>query len=696
MADKGKGDSDIDVLIGADYYWDIVEGEIKRENNERLIALKSKLGWLLSGPLTTTRPVAVSVNLALTHVLKVDISLQNETLGDKINEFWSLDSIGICDKESSIYEECIDKIEFVNNRYEVNLPFKNENPILEDNYNLCLKRLKNLKKKLDSNKRLLVEYDNIIKNQFHEGIIEKVTSPPLVGNTTYLPHRPVIREDKASTKVRIVYDASAKNKGPSLNESLYKGPCLTPLLFDVLLRFRAHDIALTADIEKAYLQISVTEGERDYLHFLWFDNIYKENPDIIKYRFCRVIFGATCSQFLLNATIKKHMSKFIDIDREFVEKVLRHFYVDDLNCGVNSVEDGVNFYEKLKSILLEANFNLRKWHTNSVELCKMIYEKEKQTKGIPICKENFIERESILKNDCTVTENSDFVAKENNFDGEMKGEKILGIRWEEHKDVLIIDLKELLDGALCYVPTKRNILRVIAGVYDPIGFIQPLVVKFKILFQEICLANVGWDDNIPENLEKKWFNIIDDVKQNERVIIQRCYYLHDVSDPIAKNEIHGFSDASEVAYGCCVYIKYITQSGNIGVSLITSKSRIVPKKKKFTIPRLELLGNYILSRLTVSVLSAFSNEIIIDNVYCWSDSQISLAWIKAVDKEFRVFVQNRVVDIRRNVNPNSWFYCRTYDNPADIITRFKTESLESLHMWWNGPCFLKSSNQIKI
>ena len=214
--------------------------------------------------------------------------------------------------------------------------------------------------------------------------------------------------------------------------------------------------------------------------------------------------------------------------------------------------------------------------------------------------------------------------------------KILGIRWEENKDVLIIDLKELLDGALCYVPTKRNILRVIAGIYDPIGFIQPLVVTFKILFQEICLANVGWDDNIPENLEKKWFNIIDNVKQNERVIIQQCYCLHGVSDPVAKNEIHGFSDASEVAYGCCVYIKYITQSGNIGVSLITSKSRIVPKKK-LTIPRLELLGHYILSRLTVSVLSAFSNEIIIDNVYCWSDSQVSLAWIKAVNKEFRVY-----------------------------------------------------------
>ena len=119
LADKGKGDSDIDVLIRVDYYWDIVEGEIKRENNEKLIALKSKLGLLLSVPLSTTRPVEVSVNLATTHVLKVDIALLDETLSDKINEFWNLDLIGICDKESPVYEKYIDEIEFINNRYDV-------------------------------------------------------------------------------------------------------------------------------------------------------------------------------------------------------------------------------------------------------------------------------------------------------------------------------------------------------------------------------------------------------------------------------------------------------------------------------------------------------------------------------------------------------------------------------------------------
>ena len=76
---------------------------------------------------------------------------------------------------------------------------------------------------------------------------------------------------------------------------------------------------------------------------------------------------------------------------------------------------------------------------------------------------------------------------------------------------------ELLDGLLCYVPPKRSILRVIAGIYDLIGFIQPLIVKFKIYFQEVCLTNFGWDHNIPENLDKKWFNIIHYVNQNETV-----------------------------------------------------------------------------------------------------------------------------------------------------------------------------------
>ena len=114
---------------------------------------------------------------------------------------------------------------------------------------------------------------------------------------TYSPHRAVIREEKSATKVRVVYDLSTKNKGPSLNECLYKGPGLTPLLFDVLLRFRVSEIAVVADTVQAYLQISVNPVDRDFLRFLWYDDVAAKDPDIVKFRFTSVIFGAAPSKF---------------------------------------------------------------------------------------------------------------------------------------------------------------------------------------------------------------------------------------------------------------------------------------------------------------------------------------------------------------------------------------------------------------
>ena len=124
------------------------------------------------------------------------------------------------------------------------------------------------------------EYDNIFKEQKSQGVIEDVSNDGKMGETHYLPHHPVIRDDKNTSKVGIVFDASAKGMGPSLNDCLYKGQQLTPLIFDILLRFRSYAIALTVDIEKAFLQISVAEEDRNYLRFLWFDDVFKNEPTI--------------------------------------------------------------------------------------------------------------------------------------------------------------------------------------------------------------------------------------------------------------------------------------------------------------------------------------------------------------------------------------------------------------------------------
>ena len=127
-------------------------------------------------------------------------------------------------------------------------------------------------------------------------------------------------------------------------------------LYSLLLNIRVQPIVLTADIKKAYLQISIDEDQGD-LRFLWYQNLQEES--IIKYRFTRVIHGVTSSQFLFCGTVQTHANKYENIDREFARKVKKHFYVDDLNCGAQSVKEGLEFYQKVKNKFSEASLNIR-------------------------------------------------------------------------------------------------------------------------------------------------------------------------------------------------------------------------------------------------------------------------------------------------------------------------------------------------
>ena len=183
-----------------------------------------------------------------------------------------------------------------------------------------MNRLRKLKERLDKTPHLLNEYDKIFDEYLKLGIIEEVQTQGDTGQVVYLPHKEVVKEDRSTTKLRIVFDASAKYKDTmSLNDVLYKGPCLNADIYSLLLKFRVHPIVLTADIEKAYLQININEEHRDYLRFLWYRNLKEES--IIRYRFTRVIFGVTSSQFLLNGTVQTHAKKYENIDPEFARKV---------------------------------------------------------------------------------------------------------------------------------------------------------------------------------------------------------------------------------------------------------------------------------------------------------------------------------------------------------------------------------------
>ena len=195
----------------------------------------------------------------------------------------------------------------------------------------------------------------IINSQRSQGIVEEIDlqEEPTHGLTHYLPHHAVVRRDKSTTKVRVVYDASACSTGCSLNECLHKGPKFDQKILDILIRFRTHKIALTADIEKAFLMVSVQQSDRDVLRFLWFDDVNSENCKMICLRFARVVFGVSCSPFLLNATLRHHLDKYITSHPKTMNKLTTSLYVDDVITGANDEEEAYQLYLESNSIFKE-------------------------------------------------------------------------------------------------------------------------------------------------------------------------------------------------------------------------------------------------------------------------------------------------------------------------------------------------------
>jgi hypothetical protein len=384
LADLNAGEEEleVDILVGSDQYWNLITGAVRRGDSGPN-AMGTKIGWVLSGPVTDPVSEKTSVNLVNTHVLKFATQLLTPDATDMTQElrrFWELESLGVFPNDESVYDKFTQSIELKDKRYEVELPWKESHPVLPDNYQLSEKRLKHLLTRLRKDPEILQEYDNVIREQLKEGIVEVVDEqhPGEIGKVHYLPHHAVIRRDKSTTKMRIVYDASAKDNGPSLNDCLYTGPALAQNILDILVRFRCHKVALVGDIEKAFLMLLIQEPDRDVLRFLWVDDIKNPNPKITTLRFTRVVFGVSSSPFLLNATVKHHMEQYRNIDPEFVEKFLESIYVDDLNAGDENDDEAFLLYKKSKLRLAEGGFNLRKFFSNSPTLMNRINENETQ------------------------------------------------------------------------------------------------------------------------------------------------------------------------------------------------------------------------------------------------------------------------------------------------------------------------------
>ena len=669
---RTKEELEIDLLIGSDYIWKFQRGQTIRGEPEEPVAIETELGYVLSGPLKPCEGRGYqeySVNFVSQQKTDTSVSLDSE-----VRKLWDLESIGIRVNDE-VHETFENEISFSDGKYSVKLPWRKGHDTLPSNYVHSLGRMQNQLRKLRKDPDVLAEYDAIIKDQLQTGVIETVAALEKPNDKLhYLPHQAVIRKDAETTKIRIVYDASAKESksGVALNDCLHTGPSLNPLLFDILVRFRENKVALVGDIEKAFLNIEADPGDRDCLRFLWVDDYRKETPEIIVYRFCRVVFGLNASPFLLNATIRHHLNKYVSTDPYFVQKMLEGFYVDDLVSGGNTTEDAFELYDKAKICMENGGFRMRKWKTNDLKLRQKIEQSERsmhQSEIIP-----------------TVEEDETYAKSKLDPHSGAKGEKVLGLSWNIENDTIHFQFEHISRKKERLEPTKRNLLSLLSSLFDPLGLISGVVVSMKILFQDVCKNKLGWDEVFSDDMKKRLDQWVSDLIATREICVDRCLYNTN-TEKISKCYLHGFGDASKRAYCAVVYLVYHTENEEARARLIASKTRVAPLKE-MSIPRLELMAARILAQLVNTIRSALSTQLKLDGVRYWLDSKTALCWIRNRG-EWKQFVKHRVNEILQLTNKDERAYVSTHENPADIGSRgVLVSQLKNNELWWNGPTWL--------
>ena len=241
-----------------------------------------------------------------------------------VSQLWKLESIGISREEFSLSErETISQvrsnIQKSESGYIVRLPFKSDaRP--STNYRTMRGQLNSLAQRTAQDKKFYSYYNGVVDDYIVKDFIEEIPSEPIIGH--YTPHHPVYKKN-STTPIRIVFNASSKpTREKLLNDCLLTGPTLTTKLLDILLTFREGKHAVTADISKAFHRVIVDERDRDYLRFLWLN---RDQSQLRTFCFKVVLFGATCSPYLLQEIIQTHLKVNV-LGNRFAEK----FYID--NC----------------------------------------------------------------------------------------------------------------------------------------------------------------------------------------------------------------------------------------------------------------------------------------------------------------------------------------------------------------------------
>ena len=667
LADRGSGAAvEVDMLIGGDNYWSVVTGDGNIRGQEGPVALHSKLGYVLSGT-ATLNPVSFLAKSEPKFTSMLASSTDEITVS--LQRFWELDSIGIVENEVAV-QTTPSEIRFVKGRYEVDTPWRANHEMLGDNYVQSKSRLlSNLRRYKRDDPKLLQTYANTFLEQLKDGTLERVTPDMIapVGKTYYMPHHLVVRQDKETTKVRVVYDCSSKMAGNvSLNDCLEVPEPLYADLLAVLINFRVHKVAIIGDIEKAFLQIGMAEKDRDAYRVLFVDDPFKDDPEIVELRFTTVTFGVGPSMWHLGAVVQ-HLANYVEEYPDLVKKIESGLYADDYSGGDDDDEKAIAQYRQTKKIFKDANMNMRKWKSNSPAVMEVMQKEE----GGDDLSEESQAKMMLNPNDPSPV-------------------KTLGVPWDLKTDKMTISLEKAISKGKVENVTKTVVLSASASIYDPAGIVGPITFWVKVLFQRVCQTKGSWDDQLDEETRKEWDRWLRSAERYSRIEFPRCYHPNLAESTCVM--LIGFCDASEKGYAAVVYLRMVTtilSKENVGCSLVASKTRVAPLKKQ-TITRLELLGALILSRLMVRIRSIL-RDVKVNEEYCFTDSAVAAHWICNSTKRYKKYIDKRADKIRLMVEPEKWMHVPGKENIADLPSRgcLPEKFREHEEEWFNGKEWLK-------
>lgn len=366
---------------------------------------------------------------------------------------------------------------------------------------------------------------------------------------------------------------------------------------------------------------------------MWYNDPIAENKTIVTYRFKSVLFGATSSPFLLQATLDTHLTSS---NNRYKHLLSQNFYVDNFVGTTNCEQDLLEVYRNANLELTKANMPLQEWVSNNTHLRSII---------------------------------------ELDFPGYKLPEvtKILGLLWDSTRDSLILNSPAFVDPSSL---SRRRLLSLVSSVFDPLGIFSPVTIRGKLLMREAWKIKVGWDEILPNSFHAEWKPISDDYNRISGAQFPRVIgYDGDIC------QLHVFCDASNKAYGAVAYL--VT---NDTCHLVSSKARVVPLKER-SIPQLELTALQVGTLLAKYIRNTLKS-LFIERVTLWSDNEACLQWVRN-DHSKIPYVRNRVAEIRNIATNFEFRHVPTKDNPADLLSRgVSWDTLQKNDIWFTGPSWL--------